>query len=213
MLFPLVGHKTDQLIHHGIALPGAHPVLIVQRHQRQRSTAVSIRPLIQPGAELRFKIAAVEHAGQEIVIHIVPAELPLPRGHPILRQVAARQRSRHLQLPELAVRLDQAAQHAVHLPIAQDIIHLQAIVLPGVCGLLIGFRQGHVFKGGLCVFCKGAQILFRPFFFHAFFPTIRCRTLSPPAQLCHTAAESAAPITGIIPSCAGRFQQNAQTLT
>ena len=128
------------------------------------------------------------------MIHIVPAELPLPRGHPILRQVAARQRSRHLQLPELAVRLDQAAQYAVHLPIAQNIIHLQAIVLPGVRGLLIGFRQGHVLKGGLCVLCKGAQILFRPFFFHAFFPIIRCRTLFLPAQLCHTAAESAAPL-------------------
>ena len=89
VLFPLVGHKTDQLVHHGIALPGAHPVLIVQRHQRQRSTAVGIRPLIQPGAELRFKIAAVEHTGQEIVIHIVPAELPLPRGHPILRHEIA----------------------------------------------------------------------------------------------------------------------------
>ena len=31
---------------------------------------MSIRPLIQPGAELRFKIAAVEHAGQEIVIQM-----------------------------------------------------------------------------------------------------------------------------------------------
>ena len=49
------------------------------------------------------------------------------RQHPILRQVAARQRSRHLQLPELAVRLDQAAQHAVHLPIAPvSYTHLRA---------------------------------------------------------------------------------------
>ena len=172
MLLPLVCHKADQLIHDGIALLGLHLLDAVQLHQRQRGAAVGVGPVIQAGAELRLKIAAVEHARQKVVVHVVAAHLPLARGHPVLRQVVARQRRGHLQFPYLAVRNDLAAQYAVYLPIAQLVVHHQAVILPAAGCFFVRFGQGHVLKGGLCAAHKFAQVLLGPFFLHAFFPII-----------------------------------------
>lgn len=106
------------------------------------------------------------------MVHVVAAQLPLTRGHPVLRQVAARQRRGHLQFPYLAVRNDLAAQYAVYLPIAQLIVHHQAVILPAAGCFFVRFGQGHVLKGGLCAAHKFAQVLLSPFFLHAFFPIV-----------------------------------------
>jgi len=95
----------------------------------------------------RFQIAAVVHAGKEIVAHILAAQLPLPGRHALFRQHIACQRCAHFQLPAFAVRFHSAVQHTVHTAIAQLVVHPQAIVLPAVTKRCFG--QGHCLKYGL----------------------------------------------------------------
>ena len=175
VLFPLVGHKADQLAHHLRAVLSAEGGGPIQRHQRQRGAAVVVGPLVHFGAEFRLKIAAVEHPGQKVVVHVLAAEFTLPRGHTVLRQAAARQRSRHLQLPDLAFGQNLAAQHAVHLPVAQLVVHHQAVVLPVADICLVQLGQVHRLEGRLCLLHKLPQVLLGPFILHAFFsPSSRC---------------------------------------
>ena len=136
-----------------------------------------VGPLIQVGAELRLKITAVEHTRQEIVVHILAAEFALPRGHPVFRQAAACQRCCHLQLPDFALGKDLAPQHAAYLPVAQLVVHHEAVVLPITAAVFIQLRQGHVLKSELRVLHKPLQVLLCTFFLHAFFPIICARFL------------------------------------
>ena len=208
VLLPLVCHKADQLAHHHRAIPGPQGVGVVQRHQRQRGAAVLVGPLIQAGAELRLKIAAVEHTRQEIVVHILAAELALPRGHPVFRQAAACQRCCHLQLPDFALDKDLAPQHAAYLPVAQLVVHHEAVVLPITAAVFIQLRQGHVLKSELRVLHKPLQVLLRTFFLHAFFPIIRA-PLSPLRHALPPGPRSCLPRFKVIIAFSGNtYQQN-----
>ena len=133
---------------------------------------MGVGPIIQAGAELGLKIAAVEHTRQKVVVHVVAAHLPLPRGHPVFGQIIACQRGRHLQLPHLAVCHDTAAQHTVHLTAAQLVVHHQAVVLPAAVGVLVHLRQAHILKHRPRTLDELPQVLLSPFIFHAFFPIL-----------------------------------------
>ena len=172
MLFPLVCHKADQLAHDGVALPRGKLLCAVDGHQRQRRAAVAVGPLIEFRAEFRLVVAAVEHPRHKVVVHVVAAHLPLPRGHPVFGQVIACQRGRHLQLPHLAVCHDTAAQHTVHLTAAQLVVHHQAVVLPAAVGVLVHLRQAHILKHRPRTFDELPQVLLSPFILHAFFPIL-----------------------------------------
>ena len=145
---------------------------------------MAVGPFVELGAELRLIVAAVEHPRQEIVVHIVAAQLPLPRGHPVFGQVAACQRRSHLHLPYLAVCHDAAAQHTVHLTAAQLVVHHQAVVLPAAVGVLVHLRQAHILKHRPRTFDESPQLLFRPFLFHAFLPIFRAGFSFPALCLC-----------------------------
>lgn len=172
VLFPLVCHKADQLPHDGVALPRGKLLCAVDGHQRQRRTAVAVGPFIEFRAEFRLVVAAVEHPRHKVVVHVVAAHLPFPRGHPVFGQVIACQRGRHLQLPHLAVGHDTAAQHTVHLTAAQLVVHHQAVVLPAAVGVLVHLRQAHILKHRPRTFDELPQVLLSPFIFHAFFPIL-----------------------------------------
>ena len=164
-----------------------------------------------------LKIAAVEHARQEIVVHVLAAELPLPRGHPVLRQAAARQRCRHLQLPYLALGHDLAPQHAVHLPVAQLVVHHQAVVLPADgCRLLVQPRSGSRPRKRACRVLRTntLQVLLRSILSSCIFPHHRARRILPSGTLCLRGRLVALPrFTSRLYHSGGRpCQQNAQIL-
>ena len=173
MLFPLVAHKAMELVHHRLAVSIAELRALVQSHQGHSGAAALPGPLFQLCAEHPLQILAVVHTGQKIVAHIVAAQLPFPGRHALFGQDIACQRCRHLQLPALAVRFHDAAQHTVHPSAAQLIVHLQAFVLPA--GFRLFFGQADAVKHRLCSLHKTVQILLGPLFFHCIFPIIMHR--------------------------------------
>ncbi len=194
----------------------------VDGHQRQRSAAVTVGPLIEFRAEFRLVVAAVEHPRHKVVVHVVAAHLPLPRGHPVFGQVIACQRGRHLQLPYLAVGHDTAAQHTVHLTAAQLVVHHQAVVLPAAVGVLVHLRQAHILKHRPRTFDELPQVLLSPFIFHAFFPILYTGSSFPVLCLftvepffmssvrCENRFLSLTASHSIIPRRRDAYQQNAQ---
>ena len=136
-----------QLVHHRLAVGIPQLLAVVDAHQCHGRLAALRCTLFQLLGKHRFQIAAVVHAGKEIVAHILAAQFPLPGCHALFRQHIACQRCAHFQLPAFAVRFHSAVQHTVHTAIAQLVVHPQAIVLPAVTKRCFG--QGHCLKYGL----------------------------------------------------------------
>ena len=130
ILFPLVCHKADQLIHHRLTVGIPQLCAVIQRYQRHSGLAPLLCPTVQLGGDHSFKVAAVVHTGKKIVVQVLAAQFPLAGAHALFRQQVARQRGGHGDPPQLAVCPHRAVQHAAYPAVAQGIAHLQTLVLP-----------------------------------------------------------------------------------
>ena len=164
ILFPLVCHKADQLIHHRLTVGVPQLCAVIQRYQRHSGLASLLCPAVQFGGDHGLKVAAVVHAGKKIVVQVLAAQLPLAGAHAFFRQQVACQRGGHGDPPQLAVCPHRAVQHAAYPAVAQAITHLQTFVLPA--GVLWQLVQQYRLKRSLCALGKGAQIPLCPFSVH-----------------------------------------------